>query len=188
MTWLRLVPPKAIAAVIGIVLVMAASCWVAWAWQANSYQAQIAGITESYANERRYQAEANAAAQNRLIAERSALEKRLATLDQSSTERLSHAQQENDRLQRLYSSADDERRRLRIEVRVARSDSVVSSATGAGSMGYAASVELSAAAGSAVWDIRRGMKQDAEKIAYLQGYICEIQPDAPGCETATKEQ
>lgn len=119
-------------------------------------------------------AEANAAVILKQQANRLALEQRLATADQQSTEKLTHALTENDRLERLYSSADDERRRLRIEVKVARADSVVSAATGSGSVGDAASVELSAAAGRAVWDIRRGMKQDQAALEYLQEWAREV--------------
>ena len=119
-------------------------------------------------------AEANAAVIIKQQAERLALEQRLAAADKQSTERLTHALTENDRLERLYSSADDERRRLRIEVKVARADAVVSAATGSGSVGDAASVELSAAAGRAVWDIRRSMIDDQAKLAYLQEWAREV--------------
>jgi len=119
-------------------------------------------------------AEANAAVILKQQAERLDLEKRLAKADQQSTEKLTHALTENDRLERLYSSADDERRRLRIEVKVARADAIVSAATGPGSVGDAASVELSAAAGRTVWDIRRGMKQDQAALEYLQEWAREV--------------
>jgi prophage endopeptidase len=119
-------------------------------------------------------AEANAAVILKQQADRLALEQRLAKADQQSTEKLTHALTENDRLERLYSSADDERRRLRIDVKVARADAIVSAATGSGSVGDAASVELSAAAGRAVWDIRRGMKQDQAALEYLQDWAREV--------------
>lgn len=119
-------------------------------------------------------AEANAAVILKQQADRLALDQRLAKADKQSTEKLNHALTENDRLERLYSSADDERRRLRIEVKVARADAIVSAATGPGSVGDAASVELSAAAGRAVWDIRRGMKQDQAALEYLQEWAREV--------------
>ncbi len=156
----------------------------ALAWGVNGYRlnAQISELKTAYADEKRESAEANDKARQKLMEENAGLNSRLANLDQSSTEKLTNAQQENDRLQRLYSSADDERRRLRIEVRVARADLAVSATPGAGSVGNAASLELSPEAGSAVWDIRRGMTEDAEKIAYLQGYICQKWPDFPSCK------
>lgn len=119
-------------------------------------------------------AEANAAVIRQQQADRLDLEGRLAAADQQQTEKLTHAKAENDRLERLYSSADNERRRLRIEARIARADLVVSETTGSGSVGDAASVELSAAAGRTVWDIRRSMIDDQAKLAYLQEWAREV--------------
>jgi len=119
-------------------------------------------------------AEANAAVILKQQADRLALEQRLAKADQQSTEKLNHALTENDRLERLYSSADDERRSLRIEVTLARNDAIVSATTGSGSVGDAASLELSAAAGRAVWDIRRSMIDDQAKLSYLQEWARQI--------------
>ncbi|MBU2295092.1 MAG: lysis protein, partial [Gammaproteobacteria bacterium] len=92
--------------------------------------------------------------------QRQALELRLAALDAKEHKELTDAQAENDRLQRLYAGADAERKRLRIEARVAANDRVVSDTAGAGSVGNGASVELSERAGSAVWNIRGGMISD----------------------------
>lgn len=139
-----------------------------------SAQSDASKAQAEHQNHLRQVAEANAAVILRQQADRLALEQRLAKADQQSTEKLTHALTENDRLERLYSSADDERRRLRIEVKVARADAIVSAATGAGSVGDAASVELSAAAGRTVWDIRRGMKQDQAALEYLQEWAREI--------------
>lgn len=119
----------------------------------------------------RLTAEANAAVILKQQADRLALEARLGILDTTSTEKLTNAQDENDRLRREYSAADAERKRLRIEVILARNDAAVSAATSSSSVGDATSVELSAAAGSAVWNIRRSMIEDRAKIEYLQGYI-----------------
>jgi len=168
------------AAVLVLMLLAAAG---AWEWQANSYGKQLAEQRTEWADQLRLTAEANADVIRKQQTDRLVLEARLAALDTTSTEKLTHAQTENDRLRREYSAADNERRRLRIEVRVARADATVSAATGAGSLGDAASVELSAAAGSAVWDIRGGMTADQAKIEYLQGYICMIKPDVFGCST-----
>ncbi|WP_312669743.1 lysis system i-spanin subunit Rz [Stutzerimonas nitrititolerans] len=160
----------------GLKLVPSWSWWLlALVVVASSQQYRVMGAQQDHASDKaewleqlRLTAEANAAVILKQQTDRLALEVRLGALDTTSTEKLTHAQEENNRLQRLYSSADDERRRLRIEVRVARADAIVSAATGAGSLGDAASVELSAAAGSAVWDIRGGMISDQEKLEYLQ--------------------
>lgn len=133
-----------------------------------SAQSVASKAQAEYQTHLRQVAEANAAVILKQQAERQDLEGRLAKADQQSTEKLTNALTENDRLERLYSSADDERRRLRIEVKVARADAIVSAATGPGGVGDAASVELSADSGRAVWDIRRGMKQDQAALEYLQ--------------------
>jgi prophage endopeptidase len=110
------------------------------------------------------------------------LEQRLAGLDSTKHKELINAQDENERLRRLYSGADAERKRLRIEARIAANDRVVSDTAGAGSVGNGASVELSERAGSAVWNIRGGMISDRAKLAYLQGYVCEQRPDIEACK------
>jgi len=139
-----------------------------------SAQSDAAQAQAEHQNHLRQVAEANAEVILKQQADRLALEQRLAKADQQSTEKLTHALTENDRLERLYSSADDERRRLRIEVKVARADSIVSAATGPGSVGDAASFELSAASGRAVWNIRRSMIDDQAKLAYLQEWARQI--------------
>lgn len=165
---------KLIAAGAAVLALMALSAAGVWQWQGNAYGKRLADQATAHDAFVRQVAEANAAVILKQQAERLDLEKRLAKADQQSTEKLTHALTENDRLERLYSSADDERRRLRIEVKVARADAIVSAATGPGSVGDAASVELSAAAGRAVWDIRRGMIDDQAKLAYLQEWAREV--------------
>lgn len=102
------------------------------------------------------------------------LEQRLADLDSTKHKELTDAQDENESLRRLYSDADDERKRLRIEARVAKADLIVSATTGSGGVGDGASVELSERAGSAVWNIRGGMISDRKKLEYLQGYVRRV--------------
>lgn len=165
---------KLIAAGAAVLALMALSAAGAWQWQGNAYGKRLADQATAHETFLRQVAEANAAVILKQQSDRMALEQRLAAADKQSTEKLKHALTENDRLERLYSSADDERRRLRIEVKVARADVVVSAATSSGSVGDAASVELSPTAGRAVWDIRRGMKQDQAALEYLQEWAREI--------------
>ena len=165
---------KLIALGVSVLALMALSAAGAWQWQGNAYGKRLADQAKSHETFLRQVAEANAAMILKQQADRLALEQRLATADKQSTEKLTHALTENDRLERLYSSADDERRRLRIEVTLARNDAIVSAATSSGSMGDAASVELSADSGRAVWDIRRGMKQDQAALEYLQEWAMEV--------------
>lgn len=139
-------------------------------WTANGWRMgeQLAEQHAAHIDHLRLTAEANAAVILQQQAEQQNLADNLAELDTKHTEELSHALSENRRLEDLYSAADGERRRLRIEVVVARNDAIVSATTGAGSMGDAASLELSTAAGQAVWDIRQGMIEDRKKLEYLQ--------------------
>ena len=147
--------------------------WIANGWRLDAELAEQGRAHESHL---RQTAEANAAVIRAQQAEQQRLATSLAAVDQQSTEELSHAVAENDRLRRLYSAADAERKRLRIEVVVARNDAAVSAATSPGSVGDAASVELSAAAGSAVWDIRAGMISDRAKLEYLQEWVRALRP------------
>ncbi len=157
-----------------VLVLCALSFGAAWQWQGNAYGRQLAAKDVEHQVFLRQVAEANAAVILKQQAERLDLERRLAKADQQSTEKLNHALTENDRLERLYSSADDERRSLRIEVTLARNDAIQRATTGSGSVGDAASLELSAAAGRAVWDIRRSMIDDQAKLAYLQEWARQI--------------
>ena len=165
---------KLIASGAAVLVLMALAAALSWQWQANSYGALLAEQGKAHETQLRLTAEANAAVILKQQTDRLVLETRLATLDTTSTEKLTDAQDENDRLRHEYSAADNERRRLRIEVILARADATVSATTGAGSLGDAASVELSAAAGSAVWDIRGGMISDRAKLEYLQEWARHI--------------
>lgn len=142
--------------------------WLTQGWRMGQ---QMAEQRAEHVDLLRRTAEANARVILQQRADQQAQAQRLADLDTKHTQELSHALNENRRLEDLYSAADDERRRLRIDVIVARNDAIVSETTGGGSMGDAASLELSGEAGRAVWDIRRGMIEDREKLEYLQDFV-----------------
>ncbi len=139
--------------------------WLTQGWRMGT---QMADQRAEHIDLLRRTAETNARVILQQQADQQAQAQRLAELDTKHSQELSHALQENRRLEDLYSRADDDRRRLRIEVIVARNDATVSAVAGAGSVGDAASLELSPAARRAVWDIRRGMIEDREKLRYLQ--------------------
>ncbi|WP_417539585.1 lysis system i-spanin subunit Rz [Marinobacter sp.] len=176
-----LIPPqyKLLAAGALVAVMMALSAASAWQWQANSYGRRVAEQAAEHQAFVRAVAEANSAVIRQQQETRLNLEAQLATIDQTSTEKLTHANAENNRLERLYAAADTERKRLRIEVKLARADLVVSAATGAGSVGDATTVELSAAAGQAVWDIRRAMIEDRAKLEYLQEWARSVSRQTP---------
>src|SRR5690554_5964015 len=151
-------------------LILVAGIALGWLIQGWRMGEQMAEQRTEHVDLLRRTAEANARVILQQQADQQAQAQRLADLDTIHTQELSHALQENRRLEDLYSAADDERRRLRIEVIVARNDATVSETTGAGSMGDAASLELSPAARRAVFDLRRSLIEDREKLEYLQGW------------------
>lgn len=139
--------------------------WLGNGWRMGE---QLAEQRTEYVDQLRRTAAANAAVILQQQADQQEQAQRQAELDTKHTKELSHALSENRRLEGLYSHADDERRRLRIEVIVARNDAAVSAITGAGSVGDAASLELSREAGRTVWNLRAGMIADQEKLEYLR--------------------
>lgn len=143
---------------------------IALGWLINGWRLgnEMAGQHAAHINQLRLTAEANARVILQQQADQHEQAQRLADLDTKHTKELSDALSENRRLEDLYSAADGERRRLRIEVRVARNDAIVSETTGAGSVGDATSLELSPAARRAVFNLRRSMIEDREKLRYFQ--------------------
>src|SRR5690554_6960078 len=142
--------------------------WLTQGWRMGQ---QMAEQRAEHIDLLRRTAEANAQIILQQQADQLAQAQRLADLDTIHTQELSDALDENRRLEDLYSAADGERRRLRIEVIVARNDATVSATAGTGSVGDAASLEISGEAGRAVWDIRRMMVEDRAKLEYLQEWV-----------------
>jgi prophage endopeptidase len=142
-------------------------------WAANGWRLgeQVAVAEKSHSDTLGEIARAAARQVSDQLDARVELEGRLADLDSTKHKELTDAQDENERLQQLYSGADAERKRLRIETRIAAADLIVSETTGSSGLGDGASVELSERAGSAVWNIRAGMIRDQKKLEYLQGYV-----------------
>lgn len=175
---------RLLAAGLAVAVLMALAAAGAWQWQANAYGRQLAERDLLHANTLAELARASARMLQAQQDKRQVLEQRLATLDSTEHQDLTDGQAENDRLRRLYADADDERRRLRIEVRVARADAAVSATTGASRVGDGESVELSGAAGQTVWDIRAGIIADRSKLTYWQGRACAIQPSLVGCQSS----
>ncbi|EAB1940784.1 lysis protein [Salmonella enterica] len=88
-----------------------------------------------------------------------------AALDAKYTKELADAKAENDALQRRLAAGG----RVRVKGRCTVPASATPASTG--SVGDAASVELSAVAGQNVLDIRSGIISDQAKLKYLQDYI-----------------
>ncbi|WP_425056698.1 lysis system i-spanin subunit Rz [Pseudomonas abyssi] len=162
----------------GLVALVLLGFWVGWSWQGANGEAALARSSAAHANtlgeiaragQRQLQKQ-----QELLVAER----ERLQALDQEHYGELEDAKADNERLRRMYAGADAERRELRIQVRVARADAVVSETTGGSSVGDVAALELSPEAGRAFWSIRAGMIEDQAKLRYFQ----QLERDRQGAD------
>ncbi|EKO4976791.1 lysis protein [Salmonella enterica] len=91
----------------------------------------------------------------------------VAALDAKYTKELADAKAENDALQRRLAAGG----RVRVKGRCTVPASTTSASPG--SVGDAATVELSDVAGQNVLSIRSGIISDQEKLKYLQDYIRE---------------
>lgn len=152
----------------GLAALVLLGFWVGWSWHGALGDAALADANKAHsdtlgeiarAGQRQLQKQ-----QELLVAER----ERLQALDQKYYGELQDEKADNERLRGMYAGADAERRELRIQVRVARANAVVSETTGGSSVGDVAALELSPEAGSTVWDIRAGMIEDQAKLRYFQ--------------------
>ncbi|EDX4929656.1 lysis protein [Salmonella enterica] len=102
---------------------------------------------------------------NATITDMTKRQRDVAALDAKYTKELADAKAENDALQRRLAAGG----RVRVKGRC----TVPASATSAspGSVGDAATVELSDVAGQNVLNIRAGIISDQEKLKYLQEYV-----------------
>jgi prophage endopeptidase len=152
----------------GLIALVLLGFGVGWSWQGANGEAALERANTAHANtlgeiaragQRQLQKQ-----QELLVAER----ERMQALDQEHYGELEDAKADNERLRRMYAGADAERRELRIQVRIARADAVVSETTGSSSVGDVAALELSPEAGRTVWDIRAGVIEDQAKLRYFQ--------------------
>ncbi|EDR7034394.1 lysis protein [Salmonella enterica subsp. enterica] len=102
---------------------------------------------------------------NATITDMQTRQRDVAALDAKYTKELADAKAENDALQRRFAAGG----RVRVKGRCTVPASTTSASPG--SMGNAATVELSPGAGQNVLDIRAGIISDQEKLKYLQEYI-----------------
>ncbi|EDB3637898.1 lysis protein [Salmonella enterica subsp. enterica] len=102
---------------------------------------------------------------NATITDMQTRQRDVAALDAKYTKELADAKAENDALQRRFAAGG----RVRVKGRCTVPASTTSASPG--SMGNAATVELSPGAGQNVLNIRAGIISDQEKLKYLQEYI-----------------
>jgi prophage endopeptidase len=160
--WLRLLP------YIAALLIGAAA---AWAWQANSYGTIIATNEASRQADLAKIANAGAAQARQALEKQQAAEQALAALDQKAQQEKTDGLAENEKLRR---AAADSARRLRIAGSCRAGGGGVPGPARTSSLGDAGAVELSAAAGSTVFDIRAGIIADQAALRALQAYVTNV--------------
>ncbi|EGS3355182.1 lysis protein [Salmonella enterica] len=102
---------------------------------------------------------------NETISDMQTRQRDVAALDAKYTKELADAKAENDALQRRLAAGG------RVRVKGRCSVPTQTETASPGSVGDAATVELSDVAGQNVLDIRAGIISDQEKLKYLQEYI-----------------
>ncbi|EEP9142062.1 lysis protein [Salmonella enterica] len=102
---------------------------------------------------------------NATITDMQTRQRDVAALDARYTKELADAQTRNTDLQRRLAAGG------RVRVKGRCTVPAKNASASAGSVGNAATVELSAVAGRNVLDIRSGIISDQEKLRYLQDYI-----------------
>jgi len=160
--WLKILP------YIVALLIGAAGAWM---WQANSYGKIIADSNASHQADLTNIANAGAAQVRQALDKQQHAEQALADLDQKSQKEKTDDLAENEKLR---AAAADSARRLRIAGSCRSGGGDVSSPSSASGLGDASTVELSAAAGSTVFDIRAGIIADQAALKVLQEYVTNV--------------
>ncbi|WP_321354504.1 lysis system i-spanin subunit Rz [Pseudomonas extremaustralis] len=143
----------------------------AWMWQANSYGKIIADGNASHQADLTSIANAGAAQARQSLEKQQKAEQALADLDQKNQKEKTDGLAENENLRR---AAADSARRLRIAGSCRASGGDVPGTASASGLGDAGSVELSAASGSTVFDIRAGIIADQAALKALQDYVLNV--------------
>ncbi|WP_460044097.1 lysis protein [Pseudomonas sp. S2_H01] len=144
---------------------------VAWFWQANVYGEVIATNEANRQADLTRIANAGAAQARQALAKQQDVEQKLAALDKAATEQKEKANAENETLRHAVA---DGTRRLRIAGSCSAGGGNVSQTASAASVGDAGTVELSAATGRSVLDIRAGIIADQAALKAAQAYIRDV--------------
>lgn len=175
---------KALAAAVTVAIIAAAGAGIAWWATSTSYKTDIATLNKQHAEDReawgrekiaittKAQQDTAAALQRTHDAQDAA-----AAADKAAQEKLADAKRENDDLR-----ADVAAGRKRVSIlsanlaaaNSAASGNAAGGSAGSGSVGDAVQIELSAAGGKTVLDLRESTRKDAEVIDYLQNYITKV--------------
>lgn len=157
---------------VSIVVAFAAGIALTWWIEGMRWDKDVSSLKESHALALKSisdKAFADLAAANQRTAE---ARDAAAELDKKFTEGLAHAQAENEALRADVAAGT---RRVRIaSANLATCELTRGNNTGGSGVGNAVQVELSAAGGRAVLDLRASAIKDGQVIQYLQGYIIGV--------------
>jgi prophage endopeptidase len=162
---------KLIGAAVIAVGLFAAGATGAWIWQANAYGKVIATNEASRQADLASIANAGAEQARRALAKQRNAEQRLAALDRNATEEKVKANAENETLRRAVANGA---RRLSIAGSCSAGGGNLPEATSASGVGDAGTVELAAATGRSVFDIRAGIIADQAALRAAQSYIRDV--------------
>lgn len=175
---------KALAAVAVVAIIAGAGAGIAWWATSISYDADIATLNKIHADEKaQWDADRLAIAAKAQHDTAAALQRtheaqdKAAEIDKYWSEKFANAQKENDDLR---VDVADGKRRVRLltanlaTAQLAARQHATSGGAGSGSVGDADGVELSAAAGQRILDIRAGIIRREAKIDYLQDYVRKV--------------
>ena len=140
----------------------------AWYWQANACETALANQSKGYAADLALIATAGAAQAQHALERQQRAEAAVAALDTQRTMERADALAENERLRRAVA---DGARRLHIAGRCSAAIGKLPETTSTPGLGNAATLELAAAAGRTVFDIRQGIIADRAALKALQDYI-----------------
>ncbi|EKS4710700.1 lysis protein [Salmonella enterica] len=142
-------------AIVALLVVAAALAWTTDHYHGNAvkYKDQRDTVTHKLA------------LANATITDMQTRQRDIAALDAKYTQELADAKAENDALQRRFAAGG----RVRVKGRCTVPASTTSASPG--SVGNAATVELSPGAGQNVLNIRAGIISDQAKLKYLQEYV-----------------
>ncbi|ECH0822111.1 lysis protein [Salmonella enterica] len=144
-------------AIVSLLIMVATLAWTADHYHGNAVKYKSQRDTATH----------NLKLANATITDMQTRQRDVAALDAKYTKELADAQTENADLQRRLASGG----RVRVKGRCTVPASTTSATATPGSVGDAATVELSRDSGQNVLDIRAGIISDQAKLRYLQEYV-----------------
>ena len=154
-----------------VLLVMAIACFSAWKVDAWRYGKELASLSAAHQSDLSAIANAASTQVRQSLDKQQTAEQARADLDARTTKEKAHALAENERLRRAVANGA---RRLRIAGSCRADSGNVPGTTSAASLGDAGTIELSAASGSTVFDIRAGIIADQAALKALQAYVMNV--------------